>query len=200
MPTSKKAAEPPVWTPADAPVLDPAPAAGEASPIASDGTAGRQHRSGAVAGLLTVIALAATAGIAFALGRATAPETAASAVDDTNGNPSAQFNADASFRPDRLGPLDDQLGDVPGLGASINGKVTAISADSITIELASGETVTVATASTTTYHARQVVTSADVSTGDTVVINLVRLGPNAGNRAGLGRQGRTAADITVVAQ
>jgi hypothetical protein len=199
MPTSKKAAEPPVWTPADAPVLDPAPAAGEASPITSDGTAGRQRRSGAVTGLLAIIALAATAGIAFAVGRATAPEAAASAVNDTNGNPPAQFNADASFRPDQLGPLDDQLGDVPGLGASIRGEVTAISADSITIKLASGETVTVATASTTTYHARQVVSNADVSTGDTVVVTLTRLGPN-GNRAGLGQQNRAAADITVLPQ
>jgi hypothetical protein len=200
MPTSKNAAEPPVWTPADTPILDPAPATGEAAPTTSDGTAGRQRRSGAVTGLLAIIALAATAGIAFAAGRATAPETAANTVNDTNGDLPAQFNVDASIRPDQLGLPNNQPGDGQGLGASIRGEVTAISADSITIELASGETVTVATASTTTYHARQVVTSADVSTGDTVVVNLVRLGPNAGNRAGLGQQGRTAADITVVAQ
>jgi hypothetical protein len=79
-----------------------------------------------------------------------------------------------------------------GGGVSIEGTVTEVTADSITIQLASGQTVTIPTSSSTTYHTRQTATAADVTAGSTVQVQLeggIRgaFGGNNGNGNGNGR-------------
>lgn len=69
-----------------------------------------------------------------------------------------------------------------------------MTADSITITTATGQSVTIATSGTTTYHQAASASAADVNTGGAVI---VRLGaPTPG--ASAAPTGPTANDVTVV--
>ena len=156
-----------------------------------------RSRSGRVVNLALGAALAvAVAGVAFAVGRGTAPVSAATDGRGAFGGPGA------SFQPG--GP-----GFRGGFGAdsrlSISGTVTAISADSMTITTSSGATVEVSISGNTTYHQQAAATSADVATGKTVVVEVAGFGGRGGGGAGSSpapsggtTTAPTATDITVV--
>jgi hypothetical protein len=134
--------------------------------------------------------------VAFAAGRMTAPASAAAA----NGLPgNGRTFVGGYFPGGATGPGTGQDGkNGPRAfdgGASIQGTVTAVTADSITIKTASGQEITIALDSTTTYHQQSSATSSDVKSGGTVI---VRLGLN---RSGSGSAaGPSATDVTVVPQ
>lgn len=146
-------------------------------------------------GLALAVAVA-IGGVAFAAGRMTAPGR-------TFGDgPTGRVFAGNGSGPGIIqggGPNDGQGGQggprAFAGAASIEGTVTAVKADSITIKTASGQEITIALDSTTTYHQQASATSTDVKTGGTVI---VRLGLG---KAGSGTQtGPTANDVTVVPQ
>ena len=65
----------------------------------------------------------------------------------------------------------------PVRGITISGEVTAVSADQLTLKLASGQTIQVGLNGSTTYHSQAPATAADVTTGSTVQ---VQVGPRRG--------------------
>jgi hypothetical protein len=140
----------------------------------------------------------AIGGVAFAAGRMTAP--AAAAAGGPNGGPNGgrffgngYFPGGGAFPGDRNGqggPGGRTFG-----GASIQGTVTAVTADSITIKTASGQEITIALDSTTTYHQQTSATASDVKTGGTVIVRLGFDGNGSGSET---PTGPTANDVTVV--
>jgi hypothetical protein len=118
--------------------------------------------------LLGIAVVVAVGGVAFAVGRATAPATVAA----TNG----RFGNGGFVGPNASGAPGGGFVEPGGFagngGASIEGTVTAISADSVTLQLASGQTVTIPIDAQTTYHQRTAATAADVTTGSTVIVQL----------------------------
>jgi hypothetical protein len=120
--------------------------------------------------LLGIAVVVAVGGVAFAVGRATAPTAAAATTNGRFGNggfsaPNASGAPDGGF----VGP--GGLGGANG-GTTIEGTVTAISADSITLQLANGQTVRIPIDAGTTYHQRETATAADVTNGSTVIVQL----------------------------
>ncbi len=167
--------------------------------------------------------LVATAGVAFAVGRTTAPAAASSqtAIEVpgggrffTNGGPNASFDPNDV----QGGPGNGNgngFGRV-GLGAAptIEGTVDSITADAITIRTADGNTITIGLNSSTTYHQQADASASDVQPGKTVKVQLsggFRPGAN-GNGNGNGNNGNgngngngsgsislgSAGDVTVV--
>lgn len=121
--------------------------------------------------LLGLALVVAVGGVAFAVGRVTAPAAVAAGGNGRfgNGGPFAG-GPNASGAPGTGGFVGGGFGGAGGL--SIEGKVTAVSADSITLQLAGGQTVTIPTNAETTYHSRQPATAADVTSGSTVQVQL----------------------------
>jgi hypothetical protein len=122
--------------------------------------------------LLGIAVVVAVGGVAFAAGRATAPASAAGNGNGRFGNGGGPFfgGPNASGAPGTGGFAGN--GGFGGGGLSIEGTVTALSADSITIQLASGQSLTIPIDAQTTYHSRQAATAADVTTGSTVQVQL----------------------------
>jgi hypothetical protein len=146
--------------------------------------------------LLGLAFAVAIGGVAFAAGRMTAPAAAAAnGLDGGPGNGRVFTNGDL---PGNVGGGNGGKGG-PGLGrsggASIEGTVTAISADSITIKTASGQEVTLSLTPSTTYHQQSTATAGDVKTGGNV---LVRIGFNPGT--GETQTAPSVTDVTVVPQ
>jgi hypothetical protein len=202
------AAEPPVWEPATyAETADTAgtgTAAVETAAGPNPGPAGATRpksqlrapagRSNSVTNLLLVAALIAVGGIAFAVGHATT--SGSSNVTAQNGNPNGGFVPGASGLP------GDGLRAGFGGAASISGTVVSVGTDSITLQLAGGQTVTIATGSTTTYHNQTSGSSSDVAVGQTVQVQTAGGdggAPNASASPGTGTT-RTATDVTVTAK
>ena len=115
--------------------------------------------------LLGVALVVAVGGVAFAAGRATAPTTAATNRNGFGGN-GQFFGPDASGAPGRDGFAG------PGGAISLSGTVTAVSADSITLQLASGQTITIPTTAQTTYHSQTAASASDVTSGSSVIVQL----------------------------
>jgi len=127
--------------------------------------------------------------VAFAAGRATAPASTATNGRGFTGNGGAfggTFGPNASGAPGRGG----FGGAFAGGGLTIEGTVTAVTADSITLQLTSGQSITIPTDSQTTYHTRAAATASDVATGSTV---LVQLSGGRGTTGGGGGDGGPAA-------
>ncbi len=106
------------------------------------------------------------------------------------------------FRP---GPGNGRFGQLPGAGnvdpgdgglrlgfggMSIQGRVKAVDADSITLQPADGSTVEIAIDSDTDYHRRADASASDITTGATVFVDV-----NVGRRSGANP---TAGDVTIV--
>jgi hypothetical protein len=157
--------------PASAAPFDRPGALPATSPIGPATVRSRSGGSGMLVNVLLGIAVViAVGGVAFAVGRATAPTTAAAATNGRFGNGGfAGPNASGAPGGGFVGP--GGFGGVNG-GLSIEGTVTAISADSITVKLASGQTVTIPIDAQTTYHQRASATAADVTSGSTVIVQL----------------------------
>lgn len=124
-----------------------------------------KNRAGSVA--LVVAALVAVGGLAFAGGRLTAPASAATPGSGTGfqrggGNfPFASFGANGPGGVFRGGQFRS---------ASLRGQVTAISSNSISVQLDTGSSVTVPLDSQTTYHDAVAGSASDVTVGSTVVV------------------------------
>ena len=143
----------PTPTPPAAPA--PAPITYSAPPVRP---AKKQNRSGTV--LLAVAGLVAVAGVAFAGGRLTAPPAAAADGTTRTGNfPFGSFTPGGGFRGG--GGNFPGGGGALGLARSIDvrGQVTAVTADSITIQTDAGTDVTLPINSSTTYHSATAATS-----------------------------------------
>ena len=153
-----------------APPLPPAPA-----PV-------RARGGGAFLNVLLGVALVvAVGGVAFAAGRVTAPAAVATTRGGFGNGNGGGFagGPNASGAPGGFGG-----GAFGGAGITIQGTVTAVSADSLTLQLTSGQTVTIPTDSSTTYHQRETATAAAVTNGSSVIVQL------AGGRGVFGNGGQ----------
>jgi hypothetical protein len=201
----------PVWSAPATPATPPAPETAAApiapatppalEPVRPVETAPRRASSGRWLNLLLGIAAAvAIGGIAFAVGRSTAPVAAAAGPRFGDGAvfPGGSFDPNASFTPGRGG-------NGPGIfasgGLTIEGTVTSVTGDKLTITTESGQTVEVTLGSDTEYHQQAAGSASDVKTGSKVAVELDVTGRRAGNDgqgdAGTGPTG-TASDVTVI--
>jgi hypothetical protein len=139
-------------------------------PVGAPTVRSRSSGSGMLVNVLLGIAVVvAVGGVAFAVGRATAPAPVA-ATNGRFGNGGFVGGPNASGAPG--GGFVGPGGFVGNGGVSIEGTVTAISADSITLKLASGQTVTIPIDAQTTWHQRAAATAADVTSGSTVIVQV----------------------------
>ncbi|HEX7951215.1 MAG TPA: hypothetical protein VF494_12760 [Candidatus Limnocylindrales bacterium] len=163
---------------------------------------GKRKSSGAWLNIILVVAaVVAVGGVAFAIGRSTAPVAAASARGNGlfgNGN----FPR-GSFAPDASGARGDGfLGGLRGGGGfSLSGTVQSVTGDTLTITTADGRTLEFTLGAGTTYSTRAPATAAEVKPGSKVEVQL-QLGngnafrPNASG-APSGPVG-TAGNVTIV--
>jgi len=166
--------------------------------------------------------LVAVAGVAFAIGRGTAPASSTTGggtvlVPDGQGRIGGNGGnlPDASFGPNGggfpgAGGQGGVRGDRPGIGGFgggliITGTVDSVTAESITIKLESGQTVTVGLDGSTTYHQQADAAASDVTAGTTVQLQMAGgFGPGQnGNGTGNGNTGSsttlgTAGSVTIV--
>jgi hypothetical protein len=149
-------------TPPAAPPFAPAsPPATTVQPLA-DVIARPERRSRSASSLLMVLAGAvAIGGLAFAAGRLTAPAAAAGPGGTGQLPGGGQLSADGQGFPGR--------GQGFG-GMSIQGTVTAVTSNEITIELASGSTVTIPVDADTTYRSATAATADAVKVGSEVAV------------------------------
>ena len=117
--------------------------------------------------LLAVGLLIAVGGVAFAVGRVTAPAQAAT----TRGNFGAGGFGGAAGAGAGTGAAGLGRGGFGG-GVLVTGTVDSVSGTTMTLKEANGSTVTVNLASTTTYHAQAAATAADVTTGKQVQVEV----------------------------
>jgi ferric-dicitrate binding protein FerR (iron transport regulator) len=148
----------------------------------------------------------AVAGVAFAVGRMTAPAQTITAGAFPNGG----FNGNGQGGPGNGGfqgrPGNGQggFGIFGAGGATIEGTVEAVSDTTLTLRTADGQTIQIALSDTTTYHSQSDATASDVVTGGQVLVRLnLRRGDGAagGPQASAGPGGgfsMSAGDITVV--
>src|SRR3954447_10002723 len=178
---------------AAAPEPDPIPVVTPVQP-----TVRRSAGGGLLNVALGVAVLIAASGIAFAVGRGTAPASTAAGPIGVRTFRSGAFGPGGSFDPG----ADAGKGQVPGGGGrfgfggslSIEGTLDSVTADSVTIKTANGETITVGLDANTAYHQQAAGSQADVTQGKTVVVQLsggFRPGANAGNGNGSAKGGGT---------
>jgi hypothetical protein len=153
--------------------------------------------------LLGVAVAVAIGGVAFAVGRGTAPAANAAGTLPRGGQffNGGNGNGGAGNGPNQGGPGAFATG-----GLTVEGTVTAMDGDSLTIRTANGQEITVSTNGDTTYHQQAAATANDVSTGSNVLVRLDgfrgRFGGGGGGQgaspAPSGAPGTTATDVTVV--
>jgi hypothetical protein len=168
-------------------------------------------RRGLIDILLVVGVIVALAGIGFAAGRLTAPATTGfgqgrggqfTGNGQSNGNGQVNGQVPGAGQNGGSGTAGGR-GFLGGGGLAVTGKVTELTADHVTLQLANGQTVTVAVDGSTTYHQQASASAADVQSGEAVIVQVQRgaaagASPspgNAGRQGGFG--GGTASDITV---
>ncbi len=125
--------------------------------------------------LLALGLLIAVGGVAFAVGRVTAP--AAAATPTRGGFGAGGFGAGGT------GAAGGGAGRGGFGGVLLTGTVDSVSGSTMTLKEANGTTVIVDLASTTTYHAQTPATAADVTAGKQVQVQ-VELGAGFGGGAG----------------
>jgi hypothetical protein len=153
--------------------------------------------------LLAVAAAVAVGGIAFAVGRSTAP-VAAAGFGRGLGNGGTfvrgSFDPNASFAPGRGGFF-------AAGGVTLEGTVQSVTGDTLTIATDDGRTVEVSLDADTDYHKQAAGSEADVTTGSKVAVQLDLAGSGiGGNGNGNGNTGNgtttgvtgTASDVTVI--
>jgi hypothetical protein len=174
------------------PTTTPASELGASQPVVPVRHAPRARRSRSVPVLLSFAAVVAVAGLGFSVGRVSAPAQTNSAVGQ-NGALNGLPGANASGLP------GGDRGAGFGGSTSVTGTVVSISASSMTLQLAGGQTVQIATGTSTTYHNQTAATSSDVAAGNTVQVQVSggNAGPNAAASASAGTGTRTATDVTV---
>jgi hypothetical protein len=152
----------PVWTP-PLPQADPViPSAEVVAPATAAARPGHVRRAGSVTALLVIGAIVAACGIGFAAGRATSTGqtgTGVTGIGQTGGGAPAGLGV--GFDTSAL-----------GIDVAVTGTVVSVTSESITIKLADGQTTTIATGASTTYHEQNSTTSASVSAGQTVSVKV----------------------------
>ena len=152
--------------------LDPAqPASPATQPVAPAGPMAPlvkpKSSSRALNAVLAFAAVVAIGGIAFAIGRTTAPVAAA---DPRGAFPGGFPNG--SFAPDASGFPAGFPGGGLGRGAALSGTVESLTPDLLTITTDSGQTLQISLDTDTGYHAKSDATSADVQVGSTVEVEV----------------------------
>jgi hypothetical protein len=172
-PMSPSWAAPEGDTPLGAPVpAAPAPA-GTPAPAPSPVQPATPKKKGNTSNLLLgLAAIVAVGGLAFAIGRTTAPASASTGFGRTGqallgqGGPTGSF--DPGSAPGGMGGLGDRTMTLTGTVASLDGTT-------MTLTTQGGQTVTVSLADTT-YHAQAPATGADVTTGSSVQVSVAGFG------------------------
>jgi hypothetical protein len=130
----------------------------------------RPKRGSSAGGLLlAVAAVIAVGGIAFAVGRVTAPANASTAASTGFGNGALGGGgfANGSFAPGQNGAGFARRGGALATEAT----VTAVGPDSLTIKIGNGtQTIQVKTSAATTYHTQQAATASAVTVGSKVLL------------------------------
>lgn len=169
--------------------MDPAPLVPQAPPNPIATPTRRTSRVLDIA--LALAAVLAIGGVAFAAGRITAPAGAGPAFARGLGPGGSVVTPGGSFDPNGPNPGGLALNG----GLAIDGTVTAVDADSITLQLADGQEMTFKLDDATTYHEAADASSSDVAVGDDVSVKVT------GGRFGSGGGGETpemsARDVTV---
>ena len=162
-------------------------------PVAPVVTVPNRARSGGILNMLLIGALAiAIGGVAFAIGRSTAPvSTFPPAGAITGGGPIGR--TDGSFAPGGGGPGGFALGGQ----IALDGTVTSIDADSLTLTLRNGEEMTFTLDAATTYREATDAAAAEVAVGDEVSVTVAGAGRVVQGGSGEA-PGLTAGDVTVV--
>ena len=192
----------------------PAAATPAASPAASPPVVpARAARRDPLPIVLALAVLVAVGGVSFAGGRLTAPAAAVTGLPGIGqrggqGN-GQQGNGQGNAFGNGQGNGFGNLGRALGAGVAIKGTIAAVAADHITLRLDSGQTLDIPVDTGTTYHRQTSATSADVTTGAPVLVQMGSnaaggagpVAPNASNAPGaIGRFIGTARDITILAQ
>lgn len=158
----------------------PEPASFAPQPVVSTGPRAPlvkpKSSSRALNAVLAIAAVVAIGGVAFAVGRSTAPVAAASALGNFpgtfQGGPGASLAPGESAAPGGFqGGAQGGIGGLGG-GLTISGTVQSVTGDTLTIATASGQTVELSLDSDTTYHRKADAAAADVTTGSTVEVQL----------------------------
>ncbi len=204
--------------PAQAPGPGPAPSQAPA-PAPTPAPVRSQASGGSSRGTTLLFALAgliAVGGVAFAVGRLTAPTATAATGRFGTGAAGfrSQFGANASFAPgEARGFFGGGLAGAGGAAdVSLRGTVQSINGNTLTLRTASGSTVTVDLSGSTTYHKQAAASSTDVTTGSQVLVQVqfdrtgagaapLASGAPAGGAAPLASGAPrtfTASDVTVV--
>lgn len=132
----------------------------------------RRRTSPRILAALAVAGALAVGGLAFAAGRMTAP--AAAALPGGGQGPGG-FQG-----PGGQGPGAGAFGGGGGLG--LEGTITSMDVDSLTLETANGSTITVNLSGDTTYAREENASSDELAEGDQVRIGIdIGAGGNAGN-------------------
>ena len=122
--------------------------------------------------LLLVAVLIAVGGVTFAIGRATAPASAASGV--TSGLGRAGLGPGGSFDPGTM-PAGADRGGFGNRTMTITGTVKSLDGSTLVLTTADGTETTV-DVSGSTYHAQSPATSADVTAGTEVSVSVTGFG------------------------
>jgi hypothetical protein len=148
----------------------------------------------------------AIAGIAFAVGRMTAPAQTITGASFPGGG---VFNGQGQTGNGGQGRGNGQGGFVFGGGAgpTVEGTVESVSDTTLTLKTADGQTIQIALNNATTYHSQTDASASDVVTGSKVLVRLDFRrgggpngpnGPAASAQPDTGTPGTTADDVTVV--
>ena len=186
-------------------MFDPEPVAPEPAPVVRPRPTQPQRRSIASSLVLGLAAVVAVGGLAFAAGRLTAP-TAAAASGLTGDRANGGGFGNGEF-PRPSGATGAGFGGLRGAGGfGIQGTVTAVASDHLTLQLANGTTIDIPLTSATTYHQQTTGSASDVQVGKQVQVQLQRntsggnpgaaASPGAGGSASLG----AASSVTVLGQ
>jgi hypothetical protein len=138
--------------------------------------------SRALNAVLAIAVVVAIGGVSFAVGRGTAPVAAAAARGNFPGRsfqgagPNGSFDPNASGAPGNFG---GGAGFGLGGGLTVTGTIQSVTADTLTLTTASGQTVTFSLNGDTGYKTATNATPADVTQGATVEVQ-VNLGAGAG--------------------
>jgi len=148
-----------------------------------------KRNSSMVNGLLALAVVVAVGGVAFAVGRMSAPTTPAGFPNGGPNGGNFPGGPGASFVP---GGGNGPGGGVFGAGGvTLEGTVESVSGDTLTIRTADGQTVDVKLPADTTFHTQGAASSSDVASGSNVLVRV-------DFQAGQGSNQLNASDVTVV--
>jgi preprotein translocase subunit YajC len=170
-------AAPPIPPTGPAPVpTGPAPAPMPSAHPLSVKPARSNGRAGAGTILLAVGLIVAVGGVAFAVGRVTAPAAAAAGTTRVGGGAYGGILGPNGQPTGSFVPGADGFRAFGGALGGLTGTVAAITADTLTIQVggASGRTIEVPLSSSTAFHAETPATAGDVTVGAEVTVRVQR--------------------------